>query len=312
MSNGTKATFLCALSIAALLASPLAAAMAYGVDAAGVREAKAAGWTPKYGQIWVGAWTARYGWSGLDSSLAALRDAGVTPVIEWYYWADQISVNCVKYGCAGRSVGQWNQMATTLAQHVRKVMGDRPALIVLESEFNKNGISGWEEFDGHLVNQERIFRQNAPNAKLVVGFGAWGGYERFDRAAAGADYVGFQMMRATTRNSAWDVTHAGDAALATVRALRNAFHKPVILHDLAIGSYGANGQKLQNDAIYRLGWLKGSLQAAGLQGIVWRYVRDNGYSSGYFGPAESTWGLKTASGAPKPAWWAWVGLARSG
>jgi len=35
---------------------------------------------------------------------------------------------------------------------------------------------------------------------------------------------------------------------------------------------------------------------------VWRYVFDNNYSSGYFGPAESSWGVKYANGAPKPAW----------
>jgi len=46
----------------------------------------------------------------------------------------------------------------------------------------------------------------APEAKTVVGFGSWGGYDLFDRAVGASDYTGFQLMRASTRNSASEAT----------------------------------------------------------------------------------------------------------
>ena len=49
---------------------------------------------------------------------------------------------------------------------------------------------------------------------------------------------------------------------------------------------------MQEQALQKLIDKRSSLDAAGVVAIVWRYVHDNDYSSGYFGSAESHWGVK--------------------
>lgn len=301
MPGHTPTSMLAAfLVVGVCLATPLASAFSMGVDADGVETMKSAGATPTYGQTWVGPWMRTSGWGSYDSDLAKMRDSGVTPVVMWYYWGDSISQNCVNYGCGGRSRGEWNAMATELGKRAASSLGSRSFLVVLEPEFNKNGISGWETFDGHLVEQARLIRAAAPNAKIVIGFGSWGGWDAFDRAVATSDHTGFQLMRATTRDSTTTALDAAQQIVDTSRTLQSRFGKSVVVFDLAIGTYGG-WEWVQERVLRDIQTRRADIDAAGVRVIVWRYVDDNDLSSGYFGAAESSWGVRYDWGGKKPA-----------
>ncbi|HEX2022906.1 MAG TPA: hypothetical protein VHH36_09325, partial [Candidatus Thermoplasmatota archaeon] len=298
--NAKTWTIACVAAMAALLAAPLASAsLSIGVDAASVDDVRAAGATPAYGQIWVGTWTnSANGWASYESALRDLRDQGVTPVVMWYYWGDGISVDAVKYGRDGKSLWQWNWMAEELARRADGVLDWRPFYVVLEPEFNKNGIQSWETFDGYLAEQAQDVKREAPNARVVVGFGHWGGWDLFDRAMAASDLSGFQQLRASTRDSSSEAIGLADEALRITRDLKGRFGKGVLLYDLGVATYG-NWEWVQEKSLQRFSALSGDLERAGLKGVVWRYLRDNSYSSGYFGAAESSWGVLTSWGSKK-------------
>lgn len=294
-----------------VFAMPLAGAVGWGVDAAHVVEMKNAGATPAYGQTWVGLWMKKSGWGGFESQLRTMRDNGVTPVIMWYYWGDSISQNCVKYGCDGRSKWDWDNMARDLANRADAIMGGKTYYIVLEPEFNKQGIPGWETFDGYLEAQARMFRAEAPGAKLVVGFGYWGGWDSFDRAVAASDYTGFQILRGSTRDSSTVAINAADQMISVSKQLKGRFGKSVVVFDLGIATYGG-WEWVQEASLKRVIAKSGEMDAAGIKFVVWRYVYDNNYSSGYFGPAESTWGVKYSWGGKKAAYDELVTLIKGG
>lgn len=281
------------LAVGLLVATPLAAAFGMGVDAASVVEMKNAGATPQYAQIWVGSWVLKSGWSSIDASLQKAEDVGATPVIQYYYWGDSISVNGVKYGQEGRTKAQWFALAKSTATHAKDVMGDKPFLMVLEPEFNKNGIQYWEEFDGLLAQMARDIKAIAPNAKIVTGLGYWNTASIFDRTVAESSYVGFMLLRASTRDSSTEGIGAADQIISTAKTLKAKWNKPVVVFDFGIATYGG-WEWVQEAALQKVINKRADIDAAGVEAIVWRYVHDNSYSSGYFGAAESTWGVKYA------------------
>lgn len=297
------------LGFGVVFAMPVAGAVSFGVDAASVPDMKAAGALPAYGQTWVGAWMRSSGWGGFESDLRTMRDNGVTPVVMWYYWGDGISVPCIQYGCNGNSKSNWDAMAREMASRAEGVLGSRTFLVVLEPEFNKNGVQDWETFDGHLEAQARAIKAEAPNARIVVGFGHWGGWDRFDRAAAASDHVGFQILRGSTRDSSAAAIAAADEMVRIGKSLRDRFGKSVVVFDLGIATYGG-WEWVQEAALKQVLAKKADLDAAGVKLVVWRYVRDNTFSSGYFGPAESTWGVKYSWGGSKKGYDELVSLLR--
>lgn len=289
-----------ALTCGLVFALPLAGALSWGSDAAvGVGDLRSAGASPTYGQTWVGPWMKSSGWSGFEGDLKRMRDQGVTPVVMWYYWGDSISVDCVAHGCSGRTRGDWDAMAGEMARRANAIMGGKTFIVVLEPEFNKQGISDWETFDGYLESQAWSIRGKAPSAKVAVGFGYWGGFDKFDRAVAASHYTGFQLLYGSTRNSAYEAERSVDKIVSVGKDLKARFGKPVLMFDFGVATYGG-WEGVQERALRNVAARSGDIEAAGVFAIIWRYTRDNTYSSGYFGAAESTWGVKYANGANKP------------
>lgn len=311
MRNANASLVAAVLAVGLVFALPLAGALSWGTDAQrGIHDLKSAGATPTYGQTWVGLWT-KGNWGNFESELRTMRDAGVTPVIMWYYWGDSISQSCVKYGCDGRSKGDWDWMAGELARRANAIMGSREYLIVLEPEFHKNGITGWETFDQYLEAQAWNIRGKAPAAKLVVGFGHWGGWDAFDRAVGASHMVGFQLLRGSTRDTSAQAENAVGDILRIGKDLKSRWGKSVLMYDLGIATYGG-WEGVQERALKNIAARKAEIEAAGVVGIVWRYVHDNDYSSGYYGPAESSWGVISKSGWKKPAYDDLVALVKGG
>ncbi|HWG91372.1 MAG TPA: hypothetical protein VNZ52_11050 [Candidatus Thermoplasmatota archaeon] len=304
---------LTALALAGcLVLVPTVGALSIGMHVNEVGLAKKAGLATTYGQFWIGSWMKQYGWGGLDQYLATAKAENVIPVIEWYYWGDAITVNCVKYGCNGLSQADWNSMGKTLAQKVHATMGDKPVIIVVETEFNKGGVQSWEDFDGLLAAHIGMLRYHAPNAKYYLGFGAWGDSEwsRFDRAMATADGSGFQTMRGRPHDSDASYLGATDFALKTVKLLKEKFGKPVLLHDIALSTY--EGKEWAQERVLKDFHAKmGEFRAAGLEGMIYRAYKDdpNFPLNNYYGYGERYMGLHRADGSAKPGWNAWKALA---
>lgn len=263
-----------------------------------------------YGSFWVGAWTQKSGWGYAASQLDAAVAANVTPVVNWWYWGDDISPSCVENGCwsnlhnVAKDKATWTRMANELADLVQARMKGREAIVVVENEFNKGGISTYEPFDGYLAEQSQIF--HARGVKTVVGFGFWDSarWSNFDRAVATSDYAGTMMLRSSLRHaSSYDAS--ADDLLVAAQTLKTKFGKPLLLYDFALSSYPEpDFATRQEKQVARLFALMPELRAAGVEGILLRHLYDdpNFNPANYNGEAERWWGLKHSDGSAKPAY----------
>lgn len=289
--------------------------MRFGVDVDSVRALRSKGVDVSYGNFWVGSWNQKYGLGYADQQLKLAKSQGVTPVINWWYWGDDISPRLVEEGGRDKYHGvqknreTWYRMSNELADRITKVMGDKEVIVVLETEFNKGGIETYEPFDAYLAEAAKIFHRKG-NIKVVIGFGNWGSqhWSRFDRAVAEADMVGTQLLQSSVRDRA-SYMNAVDTVIAGTTTLQRLFHKPVLLIDFVLSSYPeptyeANQAKVVQELFARLPELK----AAGLEGMIWRMLKDDPKfdTANYHGEAERHWGLIHADGSPKAAYGTFV------
>lgn len=295
--------------------------MRFGIDASAIARFEAdAGAKPDYGTLWVGRWNNEKGWRGTDSGLAQMRDAGVTPAIHLWYWGDDIRPSCLDVGCNGKDLAGWDRVTRDLVTHLDDQLGGRPAVVILESEFNKNGVATDERFDTLLAEKARLIKQGYPAAQVVLGFGNWNAdnWLWFDQAAGAADYVGIQALTASTRQGEERARALLDDTLEAADRLRGLFGKPVFVHDVAASSYPEPSYlDVQHEALARFAAGMPDLQAAGVQAVLYRSFLDVPDMSlaNHFGAAERHWGLAWYdTGELKPAGKAWiqaVQLARS-
>jgi hypothetical protein len=306
------------LLLAVQPAGATAAPVLFGMDAGSVAAQAAAGAKPDYGTMWIGPWTLSSGWGGPDGQLAGLKSQGVTPAVHFYYWGDDISPSCVEDGCwsslhnTWKDRAHWRMLGDQLGAHLDSKLGGARAVVFLESEFNKGGISTYEPFDGYLADMATRLRAAYPNAVVVLGFGNWGSgdWHNFDRAAAASQMVGLQGMRASTKDSATSYDNLYAATLSGVKTLSSLFHKPVLLTDIALSSYSEPDYLTrQRDSLQRFFTGMQALRDYGVQGIVYRSWNDApGMSTAnYYGEAERHWGLAHSDGSKKASAAAWVG-----
>jgi hypothetical protein len=263
-----------------------------------------------FGVFWMGSWTQKYGWGYAEQNLAAAKARGLTPVVHWWYWGDDISPDCVERGCQDPRQGVWKDRATwyrmtrELAAVIGKTMQGAETIVIVETEFNKGGIEHYEPFDGYLLDQI-VELHRIPGVKVVVGFGNWGlsHWARFDRAAAAADLVGTQLLRSSVRDAS-TYQQAVDTLVSGVAHLNNTFRKPSLVIDLALSSYPSAEYEAHQEAVVRTLFQRaGELQALGATGIVWRAIVDDASmdTSNYHGMAERHWGFVRSDGSEKPA-----------
>lgn len=298
------------LSIAAVSVAVAQEPMRFGMDATAAGTAASKGMLLTYGSLWAGAWNQTWGWGGIETQLQTARANGLVPVVHWWYWGDDISPACVEQGCEDRyqqvwkDSATWYRMSNELADLIARVMGPgSTAIVVVEPEFNKAGIEGYEPFDGYLADHAQIF--HARNQQVVITFGNWGQSEwtRFDRATAAADYLGTQVLSSSVRESSTYLTGA-QKLIDSAAVLQSMFGKPCFVTDFAFSSYPAPTYEVYQDTVVQeiFGRL-GELKAAGVRGMVWRMLSDdpNFDTSNYNGMAERYWGLLRADGSEKPS-----------
>ncbi|HEV8358994.1 MAG TPA: hypothetical protein VGR28_00920 [Candidatus Thermoplasmatota archaeon] len=287
------------------------------MDLASIQGQIALGIKPDYALFWAGVWNEKSGWDYLGRWADQAADQGVAPVVEWFYWGNDISPSCVQDGCwstvhdAWKNKSNWNRDAYKLADALHNALQGRPGVLVIESEFNKNGISTWETFDAILASHAAIFRSRAPELKLALGFGNWGSgdWARFDRAVAAVDMVGLQSLRGSTRDSATKYLDVIDTLQAGSAKLKSTFGKAVLLHDIALSTYteptwSGHQESVVKELFQRLG----ELRSAGVTGIVYRTLSDNPDANlkEFYGQGERYWGLRHSDGSWKPALDDWV------
>lgn len=293
--------------------------MRFGVDMESIGRARAKGLDLAFGTFWVGSWTQKYGWNNAESQLRGARKHHVTPVINWWYWGDDISPRCVEHGCrdgrqgVNKDKATWYRMSDELSQVIDRVMGNREVYVVLETEFNKGGIETYEPFDGHLADVAGILHRRG-NVKVVLGFGNWGcqHWARFDRAIAASDLIGTQLLRSSVRDARAYMS-AVDTLVEGARFVQSRFHKPSLVVDLALSSYPASRYETrQAQVVANLRDRLPELSAAGVRGILYRMIADDPKfdASNYHGVAERHWGFLRADGSEKPAFAAFRAAVR--
>jgi hypothetical protein len=293
--------------------------MRFGVDMASVGKTASEGLSVAYGAFWVGPWTQKYGWEETDRHLEDARKLHVVPVVNWWYWGDDISPKAVEEGVEDRyhhvrkDRASWTRMSRQLAGRIERAMGGREAIVVLETEFNKNGIEGHAPFDGYLAEQIRFFHSK-PGIKVVLGFGNWGGqsWGRFSRSIADSDLLGIQLLQSSVRDAA-TYAKAPDALVSAARYIHTQFHKPSLIVDLALSSYGPRYEESQAAVMTELFRRLPELKVAGVKALIWRAVKDDPRfdTANYHGEAERHWGLLRADGSPKPAFAAFTAGVRA-
>ena len=107
--------FMVAAGVAAMPArvhSDSATPMRFGIDMESLDRARGKDLNFAYGVFWVGSWTQKQGWNHTESELRTARSRSVTPVINWWYWGDDISPSCIRDGCRDARQGISKDLAT--------------------------------------------------------------------------------------------------------------------------------------------------------------------------------------------------------
>ncbi len=289
--------------------------MRFGVNAKSASQAIAMGMPVSFGSMWAGPWNQKLGWRGLEEELRQAKAARTIPVVQWWYWGDDISPSCVQNGCKDRYHGvqkdqaTWTRLSNELADLIVRAGGKSgPPLVVIETEFNKNGIETYAPFDEHLAEQARIFQRRG--IKVIVGFGNWGQvhWKRFPKAIAAADMLGTMSLQSSVRDKATYLAGA-DHLLKAARYLHTTFGKPTFITDVGFSSYPEQSYEAsQAKVVAAIFDRMSDFRAAGVQGMVWRMLADDPKfdTKNYHGQAERHWGLLHADGSPKAAFGAFL------
>jgi hypothetical protein len=299
-------------------------ALAFGTEWGALAELRAAGASPEYGVVWTGSWNLQLGWRQVREALVETAAQNATALIQFYYWGDHLSPTCLAAGCwtpAGwKSVADWERSADELVATVKLAWGEKPLVIIVESEFNKGSFRDVEPLDEAMAAIQARLKSQLPFALIGPGFGNWGreAWPLYDRTVANVDVVGLQGMRATTKDSVGRYRAVVDETVVGVGELSRMSGKPVLIADVALSSYPEpGGLALQANALRAFRDAEPALVAAGATTFVYRAYWDvpEAVEGHYFGPAEASWGLSWArnqNATAKPAlheWRAWLGVA---
>jgi PKD repeat protein len=275
------------------------------------------GVAPDYQTIWIGPWTLESGWAGVNDQLEYMQSQGVTPVIQFYYWGDDISPSCFENGCwsdlhdTHKYKEEWQQLARELVDNLHKTMDGDRVVILLETEFNKNGMEDYEPFDEALESKAHYFHDEYPASEVVLSFGNWKSWawDTYDRSAAASDYIGIQGLRGSTQDS-WDSYHSlYEDTLHGVEKMQDIFGQPIFITDIGLSSY-PEPDYLDPQANELQDFFDGmsELKAAGVEAMVYRGWHDNPDmdTNNYYGEAERHWGMAHSDGWEKPAADVWI------
>ena len=280
---------------------PASSGIGYGFPMDHVASVQAAGADLAYGSFWVGEWVNDSGWGGLRSWLDKAIANDVTPVIQWYYWGDEINANCYQTTCGGdKTKANWDTLAGQLRNEIALKMQGRKAIVVLETEWHKNGMSTQSTFDGWLRNQMDILRSDTTeDIDVALGWGHWAdstSMTTYTQAGQYADLNSTMILFSCVRETRAKYTGAVDEIIADSTELKNRFGKPVIVSDLGLSTYSGsssgdpayptaatpkdcidsdNYETLQEAEFAEVFADKAALATAGVMAVVFRAYNDD-------------------------------------
>ncbi len=191
---------------------------------------------------------------------------------------------------------------------------DGEKVVILNPEFNENGIESYEPFNDLLIDSINLVKQ-VKQTKVSFCMGDFGNYQNISdkknwqgfhlsvhRAIQHVDFITFQEMRGSTRNRSEEILKTPERSLAFAKYLTKRYHKPTFLAYLALSSYGDNGLKIQEKVYQGFAKLMPEFISQGnLIGFNSFHLMDVPHHVGYFKEAEKHFGIVDSKGTPKPA-----------
>ncbi|PSW16272.1 hypothetical protein C9J01_04530 [Photobacterium rosenbergii] len=242
--------------------------------------------------LWI---TQESDWHWLRSDL--LRGAhanGYIPMISYWFFGDKISPEYVE---ANRQ-----RYLDEIKYKLIPLLRDLPqAYLILEPEFNKQGIETWEGWDPLMLEAIALIRKGAPQVKIGLGLGDWDqpgstpSYASAQKSIEASDFVASMLML----SSYTERVHSAPDWSAWVRALRlgerlqQHFNKPWMLAYLSIASE-PNWEAQQAIELQKLKDYLPMLRKLGLFALNWFSLTDEPNQQGWFSDAEQSFGLLTA------------------
>ncbi|MGF1681406.1 tetratricopeptide repeat protein [Photobacterium minamisatsumaniensis] len=241
-------------------------------------------------------------WHWLRTDL--LRGAhanGYIPMINYWFFGDKISPDYVQ---ANRK-----RYLDEIENKLIPLLRDLPqAYLILEPEFNKQGIETWDGWDPLMLEVIALLRKHVPQVKIGLGLGDWDqpgstpSYASAQKSIEASDFVASMLMLASYTERA----HSAPDWSAWVRALRlgerlqKRFNKPWMLAYLSIASQ-PNWEAQQANELHKLHFYLPMLRKLGLFALNWFSFTDEPQQQGWFADAEQSFGLLDADYRPKAA-----------
>ncbi|MFI3245723.1 MAG: hypothetical protein R3Y10_04435 [Ferrimonas sp.] len=257
-------------------------------------------------------WITRHSdWRWLHSALLRMSSQeGYTPMISLWYFGDEISPEFVKQ--------QWPAYLKMIHQQLIPLLSQVPtAYLLLEPEFNKNGIERWPEWDQRMLEVIALIRAKLPHVQLGLVLGDWDptGTRSFNSARESiqaSDFIGTMLMVANYTESA----HTDPDWSPWIRTLRlgqqlqQQFNKPWMIAYVAIASE-PSWQQRQQIELAKLSHYLTQMRQYGLFALNWFSVVDEPNQTGWFADAETSFGLFDQQYQPKPVFQQWQQLANA-
>ena len=226
---------------------------------------------------------------------------GYTPIFIVYWYRDDISIKFIK-----KNKKAYFEFLKKVNKYLSKIKGKK--YIILNPEFNENGVEKWSYFNKYWIKSFNILKTK--NREIGIGLGDFGVYSKtfdqenwdsFDKSINKAikkfDFISFQEMRATSRNSEDDIKNTSYRALEFARFLHKKYKKPTFLAYLAISSYKSNSQAFVYKRLSQL--MPIFKKEADLIGFNTFQLWDTPQQVGYFKKNEQYFGVLDKNGTKK-------------
>ena len=252
----------------------------------------------KFTQAWIGG----DGWDQWFKAegVAEMKAAGITPEVIHYYFGDPVLADVQARKDA--FLADIDKLAALLTA---SGVGDQ-TIVTLEPEYNQGEVATWDGWNDLMI--DAIQRLHKAGARVGLLPGDWDIEHTtpisMGRAAALADFVAFQEMRASTRDTPEDAHQVVENAIRFSHFLSRKFLRPVRWGYVMVSDYG-NWTMIQRDVVIELCERYKELQDSGVVAVSWMSYMDSPGASGYFNEGEAHKGLKYEKGTPKPAFEVW-------
>lgn len=240
-------------------------------------------------------------WFSPQSINHNLINKGFTPIFILYWYRDDISRGYVK-----KTETEYFNFLKKFNNYLNNIKGKK--YIILNPEYNQNRVENWKEFNYYLLKSYSLLKKK--DRELGIGIGDFGIYnttfdvnnwQTFNNSLEIAirkfDFISFQEMRATSRNSEYDIKNTPYRSLELARYLYKKYKKPTFLAYLAISSYQSSSQDFVFKRFAQLMPL--FKKEAKLIGFNIFHLWDTPQQVGYFLKNEQYFGILTKDGKKK-------------